>query len=228
MMSSRVRKLAKRFFMRLPYSGTAQLLSALPLIRSELEQHPTAVRIESRFALYAWLAERLNRKAVRYLEFGVFEGESIREWARIVPSADSTFVGFDSFEGLPEDWGNAFFTTKKGTFTTGGRIPDIADPRVSFVKGWFNETLPQYVRELRTDDRQLIINLDADLYTSTTFVLHQLNSIMTSGTILIFDEFGSPLHEYRALKDWAALFDRRYRIDCYVHATLDQVALTLL
>jgi len=224
----KLRKLAKRLFMQLPYSGTTQLLSALPLIRRELQQHPNAVCIESRFAMYAWLAERLKGKAVRYLEFGVFEGESIREWARIVPSADSTFVGFDSFEGLPEDWGHAFATTKKGTFATGGRIPDIADPRVSFVKGWFNETLPQYVRELRADDRQLIVHLDADLYTSTTLVLHQLNGIMTSGTMLIFDEFGNPLHEYRALKDWAALFGRRYRIDCYVHATLDQVALTLL
>ena len=224
----RLRKLAKRLFMQLPYSGTTQLLSSLPLIRRELQQHPDAIRIESRFAMYAWLAERLKGKAVRYLEFGVFEGESIREWARIVPSADSTFVGFDSFEGLPEDWGHAFATTKKGAFATGGRIPEIADPRVSFVKGWFNETLPQYVRELRADDKQLIINLDADLYTSTTLVLHQLNGIMTSGTMLIFDEFGNPLHEYRALKDWAALFGRRYRIDCYVHATLDQVALTLL
>jgi hypothetical protein len=224
----RVRKLAKRLFMQLPYSGTAQFLSALPLIRWEMQQHPNAVRIESRFAMYAWLAERLKSKAVRYLEFGVFEGESIREWARIVPGADSTFVGFDSFEGLPEDWGHAFATTKKGTFATGGRIPDIADPRVSFVKGWFNETLPRYVGEMRADDRQLIVHFDADLYTSTTFVLHQLNGIMTSGTVLIFDEFGNPLHEYRALKDWAALFGRRYRIDCYVHATLDQVALTLL
>ena len=204
----RLRKLAKRLFMQLPYSGTTQLLSSLPLIRRELQQHPNAVRIESRFAMYAWLAERLKGKAVRYLEFGVFEGESIREWARIVPSADSTFVGFDSFEGLPEDWGHAFATTKKGAFATGGRIPEIADPRVSFVKGWFNETLPQYVRELRADDKQLIINLDADLYTSTTLVLHQLNGIMTSGTMLIFDEFGNPLHEYRALKDWTALSDR--------------------
>jgi predicted dehydrogenase len=44
--------------------------------------------------MYAWLAERLSGKAVRYLEFGVWDGESIREWARIVPSAESTFVGY--------------------------------------------------------------------------------------------------------------------------------------
>jgi hypothetical protein len=93
-MSSKARKLAKRLFMQLPYSGTAQLLSALPLIRAELQQHPYAVRIESRFAMYAWLAERLSGKAVRYLEFGVWEGESIREWARIVPSAESSFVRY--------------------------------------------------------------------------------------------------------------------------------------
>jgi hypothetical protein len=46
-MSSKARKLAKRLFMQLPYSDTAQLLSALPLIRAELQQHPYAVRIES-------------------------------------------------------------------------------------------------------------------------------------------------------------------------------------
>lgn len=49
--------------------------------------------------------------------------------------------GFDSFEGLPERW-NADHA--KGHFSTAGQIPEIADNRVTFFKGWFKEILREY------------------------------------------------------------------------------------
>lgn len=57
---------------------------------------------------------------------------------RINTCPDSRFFGFDTFEGLPEDWtaGN----TRKGGFDVGGAVPDLPDPRVRFVKGLFQET----------------------------------------------------------------------------------------
>ena len=44
-------------------------------------------------------------RALQFLELGVFEGESIERWATINSDPESRFHGFDSFEGLPEDWG---------------------------------------------------------------------------------------------------------------------------
>ena len=58
-----------------------------------------------RAEMYRYVHESCIRAdAVDYLEFGVFQGESIRQWAGLNKHKDSRFFGFDSFEGLPEDW----------------------------------------------------------------------------------------------------------------------------
>jgi hypothetical protein len=53
-------------------------------------------------------------------EFGVFEGASINHIAARIPHR--TVFGFDSFEGLPERWREAF---GPGAFTTEGRLPEV-------------------------------------------------------------------------------------------------------
>jgi len=47
------------------------------------------------------------------------EGDSTRELARIFP--ERVIHGFDSFEGLPEDWGHL----GKGHFEVKGELPDV-------------------------------------------------------------------------------------------------------
>src|SRR6476620_9768491 len=54
-----------------------------------------------------------------YLEFGVFTGGTTRFIARRI--GRKTLHGFDSFEGLPEDWGG--FQLKKAAFSTGRQLP---------------------------------------------------------------------------------------------------------
>lgn len=71
----------------------------------------------------------------------------------------------------------------------------IDDPRVSFFKGWFDETLSHYALP---PHKQLFINLDADLYSSTKTVLHFLKPHILPGTYLYFDEFQSREHEPKA------------------------------
>ena len=121
---------------------------------------------------------------IDYLEFGVFQGESIRWWAENNRHPESTFVGFDCFEGLPEDWQSL----PKGSFSVSGAIPDIQDPRCSFVKGMFQDTLPGWLNG-RGFPRRALVHLDADLYSSTLFVLIHLLPRIKKGDILIFDQF---------------------------------------
>lgn len=141
----------------------------------------------------------LKNRPIDYLEFGVFAGHSFRTWLSLNTRPESRFVGFDSFEGLPEDWiaGNR----KKGEFNMDGKIPVITDPRGSFVKGWFNQTLEPFL-EANADTfgkgRQLVLHLDADLFSSTLYVLTTLNRIIRRGTVLVFDDF-------QARDDFAAL-----------------------
>ena len=128
----------------------------------------TSSRYADRTALYDMLAEEIGSRPVLYLEFGVFQGDSLRYWSRALTHPESRLHGFDSFEGLPSNWNPI---TPKGTFSTGGVPPTLDDSRVTFFKGLFQDTLPGYEVE---PGKQLVLNFDADLYESTIFVLRRL------------------------------------------------------
>jgi len=145
---------------------------------------------------------------VDYLEFGVFRGDSLRSWCKLNASPESRLFGFDSFEGLPEDW-----TTERprSSFTTSGKTPDIGDPRVHFVVGWFQHSLPGFLNSYEPKNR-LLVHIDSDLYSSSLYCLTSLDHRMPAGTFVIFDEFYDVLHEYRALTDYTGAYMRKYRI----------------
>lgn len=137
---------------------------------------------------------------VSYLEFGVFEGYSMRFFSSENTNPESRFYGFDSFEGLPEHWKDGM---DKGQFDKGGQLPDIRDPRVSFIKGWFQNTLPAFLSERGSSlSENLIVQFDADLYSSTLFGLTQLDSLKKP-YIALFDEFIN--HETRALYNYTQM-----------------------
>jgi O-methyltransferase len=146
--------------------------------------------------------------AVDYLEFGVFQGDSIRQWAGLNKNPGSRFFGFDSFEGLPQDWRPG---REKGSFNVGGETPQIDDFRVKFIKGWFEETIPPFARDFSVQNR-LLLHLDADLYGSTMLALVHLGRFMSPGTLLIFDEFYDRDHEFKALMDWQRIYKKNFKI----------------
>jgi len=153
-------------------------------------------RVQGGREVFTTVAAQIAESPVAYLEFGVFDGYTMRLWSSLLKNPESRLVGFDSFEGLPEDWGS---NCPKGTFTRNGMIPQIADSRVDFVKGWFQDTLPQFNFVER---EQLVILFDADLYSSTLFVLKELRDRIKVGTILIFGEFSDCAHELRAFEEF--------------------------
>jgi hypothetical protein len=166
-------------------------------------------RVPDRFAVFDAVAEQVRDKQVLYLEFGVFTGESMRYWSRALKRPDSRLHGFDSFEGLPEDFDVDGGPYPKGTFNRGGEIPLIDDSRVQFFKGWFDEVLPMYQLP---EHEVLVIVLDADLYSSTVYVLRHLSQFITSGTFIYFDDMSRPDHEPRAFKEFMNESGREFRL----------------
>ena len=141
-----------------------------------------------------------------WMEFGVYRGTSISNFAKYCPSL---IYGFDSFEGLPESWDEY---NKKGTFSLNGQIPmgylnkkeGHTDPgmysreqapiltpwpkNVSLVKGWFDESLPAFLE--KNKDKAAFVHIDSDIYSSAVTILSCLeeNKRFQNGTIVAFDE----------------------------------------
>jgi len=150
-----------------------------------------------RLILFDKVAEhhQLDKKEMVYLEFGVASGSSFFWWVRKNTHPGSVFRGFDTFEGLPEDWGGF----KKGAMAFDQK--EAADTRAEFVKGIFQESLHPFIesnKELLKKPK--VIHLDADLFSSTIFVLSQLYPFLKKGDILFFDEFNVANHEFLAFK----------------------------
>jgi len=131
------------------------------------------------------------------LEFGVFSGETINTLATALPGRQA--FGFDSFEGLPESWAGL----DKGHFSTKKNLPFV-QPNVELVVGWFDETLPKFLRTHEIDQVPLL-HIDCDLYSSTKTVFRVLGDRVRSGTIIVFDEYfnypGWRMHEYLAFQE---------------------------
>jgi len=176
-----------------------------------LRNNKVPVILDSPIELYTYIQKDVIGDApIDYLEFGVWKGNTLKAWLNLNRYPESRFFGFDSFEGLPEDWGHFAVIHKKGTFSTGGDTPDIDDQRVSLIKGYFQETLVPSIKSYEPENR-LLIHCDADLYSSTLYTLTTLNQHIVPGTIILFDEFFTVDHEFRAFIDFTRACRRRYK-----------------
>jgi len=144
----------------------------------------------------------LHDVPIDYLEFGVFKGDSIREWISLSLSPDSRFYGFDTFTGLPEHWFKEF---GKNAFDTQGKIPEFQDKRIKLFKGLFQDTLGDFLKGYNRNNT-VLVHIDADLYSSTLFVMASLHPYLRKGDILMFDDFLDPLGEFRAFNDYCHAF----------------------
>jgi hypothetical protein len=222
-----LRPLAKRFarFLVPRYSWLLDRLNWEARLNSTVKEFPSALELGSREDLYRYVSDNLlegRNSAIDYLEFGVFEGASMKFWSNLNNNTESRFFGFDSFEGLPEEWHSG---RGKGAFSTGGKSPQITDPRVRFVHGWFQESLRGFMASYSPRAR-LVIHIDCDLYSSALYCLTTLDPIIQRGTTIVLDDFYDALHVYRALSDYCSAYTRRYKLLARTHQ-LGQVAIQM-
>jgi Macrocin-O-methyltransferase (TylF) len=155
------------------------------------------VRVRSREELFRHIAGEVAERDVLYLEFGVANGASMRQWSRLLRSPRAALHGFDSFLGLPHDW--SLEGHQRGYFSTGGRPPETDDPRVRLFVGWFEDTLPHY----RWPEHEvLVVVMDADLYSSTSTALTHVKERLAPGSYLYFDQFHHRCDELRAFAEF--------------------------
>ncbi len=158
---------------------------------------------EHRYDLYNYVInrEQLKNAEIIYIEMGVCGGGSFKWWMENNQHAQSQFHGFDTFEGLPENWGYFF---KNGDMHAA--VPELADSRGHFYKGLFQDTLVPFLTTSNIKEKRKVIHLDADLFSSTLFSLSMLYPYLQKGDIIFFDEFNVPNHEYLAYKIFTESF----------------------
>jgi len=122
--------------------------------------------------------------------------------------------GFDSFEGLPEEW----IKDKKNNITVpvGAFKPDSLPhtPGVKYQIGLFENTISKWIQEY--PGMIAFLHIDSDLYSSCVTVLELFNRQIVPGTIITFDEIFRGLWypewregEYKAFNEWKEKYDRK-------------------
>ena len=170
----------------------------------------TADSFQDKFDLRRSLIENHEILEGLVLEFGVYRGESIAQLASLLPS--KTIHGFDSFEGLPEDWRSGF---KKGHFDT--KMPDSLPSNVELYGGWFDGSLPKFLVD--NEGPVAFLHVDCDLYSSTKTVLDLLRARIQRGTIILFDEYYNypnwEAGEFKAFQYFIRSNNLNYEYICY-------------
>lgn len=160
-----------------------------------INQHlSSAERFTSREDLLKAAAKRTEHLAGCICEFGVYKGYTL---SLLADAAASRMVyGFDSFEGLPEDWRHGFAT---GAFRT--PIPELDRANVKLIAGCFEQSLPTFLQG--HDGDISLAHIDCDLYSSTRTVLQHVATRLQPGSLVVFDEYmnypGWTQHEHKAL-----------------------------
>ena len=143
------------------------------------------------------------------IECGVFAGGGMFTWSQLSSifeplNHNRKIIGFDTFEGFPElseqDGSSDFEHKSEGSYEfrhldelEGARgLHDINRPighipKIEFVKGRAEETIPKYLEE----NKHLIVSLlylDFDLFEPTKVALEYFIDRMPKGAIIGFDE----------------------------------------
>jgi Macrocin-O-methyltransferase (TylF) len=136
------------------------------------------------------------------LDLGVWIGWSTR---LISEASGRPVYGFDTFEGLVEDWQvDDQMVVKRGTFslseplaqrliqdtgvTLHDGVPDALGRKVQFIKGMTYDTLAPFLAD-RPAARIRLFHMDLDTYESCLHALETCKDRFVEGSILVFDEY---------------------------------------
>jgi O-methyltransferase len=175
-----------------------------------MEQRERIFIATSRFA-------HINRPICGYyFEFGCHGANTMRmAWKHTRHLHDWTFVGFDSFEGLPEIaaidrqtiWRKGRLATSEEHFVRLVTSAGMPRERLKTVKGFYDESLTEELKARLLPAKAAMIYIDCDLYQSTVPVLRFIKDFLQPGTVIVFDDWycfnGDPmLGEQRAWREF--------------------------
>lgn len=166
------------------------------------ENFDDAVVFQHRIDFWKYILGKMASEG-EIVEVGVFKGQSVNWIGDHLKSINDPRLvhGFDSFEGLEEDWSGEGLAS--GFFQQGGVLPPVR-ANVRLHKGWVQDTLGPFYAEQK-NPKVALIHIDTDTYTPARHILEISQKLLTPGTIIVFDELiGYPnwrAHEFKALQE---------------------------
>jgi hypothetical protein len=137
-----------------------------------------------------------------FLEFGVYKGDSINLFGNFLSDHSREIYGFDSFEGLEEEW-NMNDYNPIGRFSLNKKNPKVLK-NVTLIKGKVQNTLENFLKD-KKDKKIIFAHMDMDTYIPTKYALNKIKPFLQKGSVILFDEFyGFPNwqnHEYKAFSE---------------------------
>ena len=133
-----------------------------------------------------------------YFEFGCHEANTMRTvWDISRYLFNWTYVAFDSFEGLPEIqnidqqeiWEKGKLATGEEKFRSVCLNHGIPANRLITVKGFYDKSLTESVKNNLKPGFACVIYVDCDLYHSTVPVLEFAKDFLQPGTVIVFDDW---------------------------------------
>ena len=133
-----------------------------------------------------------------YFEFGCHKARTMRyAWRHTQYNFAFTYVGFDSFEGLPEldpidrqaDWRKGSFAVSEQDFVDTVVEAGMPRDRLVTVKGFYDKTLTPALADRFLPRMATIVYVDCDLYKSTVPVLNFILPFLQMGTLVAFDDW---------------------------------------
>jgi hypothetical protein len=165
-----------------------------------------AVALTTKTALWDHALSKVELNG-QFVEFGVFDGTSINHIAARRPN--EVIYGFDSFEGLREDW--AGHDCVKGAFDLGGKLPDVVG-KVKLIKGWFDQTIPGFLAQ--HPEPFAFLHCDCDTYEAAKIVFDLAGDRIRKGTVIVFDEYfgyrGWRIGEFKAWQELVSVANIEY------------------
>jgi hypothetical protein len=182
------------------------------------ERMPDALILKTRVALWDYALKKICVTGMN-AEFGVYKGHSINYFAKKL----SVVYGFDSFEGLQEDWKGWEYS--KGKFNLQGKLPRVAR-NVHLIKGWFDKTVPEFLAQ--HEGPFSFVHIDCDTFEATQAVLKLIGPRLVPGTVMVFDEyFGYRGWEFGEFKAWSEYVQRTGTEYKYLAFSEKEVALQI-
>lgn len=133
-----------------------------------------------------------------YLEFGVSRGTSYACMYHALRQAgvtDARLIGFDSFEGFPNEATHQGWEPGAAASTVSAtkrylKRRGVSEEAINLVKGWYEDSLTPETRARFKLRKTSLVMIDCDLYSSSRDALRFCAPLLSDKAAIFFDDWG--------------------------------------